>query len=177
MQSCLAHTHLSQRLELPILTAAPPQYFPGCFLLAFLEGCCLFSSPAVTSLCLDPVTWDPSALSNRAASSSSTSSQSCWRYSIVLLFLSSFSATLFLSLGLHFSPGFLSRTLCMTGFYCLLQSKEGSLLLLMSSLHLPALLLKHFSVILRKVRVGGKRHNDTETRVKNSFFPVYVLLT
>ena len=177
MQSCLAHTHLSQGLELPILTAAPPRYFPDCFPLAFLEGRCPSSSPAVTSLRLDPATWDSSAPSNRATSSSSTLSWSCWRYSIVLLFLSSSSATLFLGLGLCFSPGFLSRMLCMTGFCCLLQSKEGSLLLLMSSLHLPALLLEHFSVILGKVGVGGRRHNDTETRVKNSFFSVYVLLT
>ena len=90
-------THLSQGVAPPIFTAAPPQYFPGCFPLAFLEGRCSSSPPAATSVCLDPVTWDPSAPSNRVASSSSTSSRSCWRYSLVLLFLSSSSATLCLS--------------------------------------------------------------------------------
>ena len=92
-QSCQAHTHLSQGLELPILTMAPPWYLP----LAFLEGHCLSSSPAATSLHLDPTTWDPSASFNRVASSSSISSQSRWRYSTILLSLSSSSATLCLS--------------------------------------------------------------------------------
>jgi len=66
--------------------------------------------------------------------------------------------------------------LCTTGLCCLLQSKEGLLLLLMPSLHLIVLLLEHFSVVLRNVREGRGRHNDTETRAKN-FFSVYVLLT
>jgi len=96
-QSCLAYTHLSQRLEPPIFTAAPLQYFPGCFPLAFLEGCCPSLFPVVTSFHLDPAIWDPSAPSNRAASSSSTSFQSRWRYSIILFFLSSSSTTLYLS--------------------------------------------------------------------------------
>ena len=68
------------------------QYFP----LAFLKGCCPFSSPAVTFLHLDPMIWDPSALSNRAASSSSTLFQSRWRYSIILFFFFFSSATLYL---------------------------------------------------------------------------------
>jgi len=55
---------------------------------------------------------------------------------------------LFLGFGLCFSPGFLSCTLCTTGFRCLLQSKEGLLLLLMPSLHLTTLLLKHLGVVL-----------------------------
>ena len=84
----------TQGLAPPIFIAAPPQYFPGCFPLAFLEGHCPFSSPVVISLCLDPVIWNSSAPSNRAASSSNTSSQSCWRYSIILFFLFSSSATL-----------------------------------------------------------------------------------
>ena len=42
--------------------------------------------------------------------------------------------------------------LCMMGFYCLLQSKKGLLLLLMLPLHLTVLFLKHFSVILENVR-------------------------
>ena len=88
-----AHTPLAG-VSTPIFTAAPPRYLPGCFPLAFLEGRYTSSSSAATSLCLDPMTWDPSAPSNRAASSSSTSSRSHWRYSIILLFLSSSSATL-----------------------------------------------------------------------------------
>ena len=96
-QSCLAHTHLSQGLKPSIFTAAPLRYFSSCFLLAFLEGHCLSLSLVATSLHLDPAIWDPSAPSNRMASSSSTLSWSHWRYSIVLLFLSSFSATLCLS--------------------------------------------------------------------------------
>ena len=78
-------------------TSRPLQYFPSYFPLVFLEGCCPSSSLAVTSLRLDPATWDSSAPSNRAASSSSTLSWSRWRYSIVLLFLSSSSVTLCLS--------------------------------------------------------------------------------
>ena len=87
------HTYLSQGLEPPILTAAPLQHLS----LAFLEGCCPSLSLVAISLCLDSVTWDSSAPSNRAASSSSTSSWSCWRYSTVLLFVSSSSTTLYLS--------------------------------------------------------------------------------
>ena len=142
----------------------------SCFPLAFLEGHCPSSSPAVTFLCLNPMTWNPSAPSNRAASSSSTSSRSCWRYSTILL-CNSLPLGLFLGFGLCFSPGFLSRTLCMTGFHCLLQSKEGPLLLLMPLLHLMALLLEHFSIVLEKVGVGGGRHNNTKTRVKKLSFP------
>ena len=92
-QSCPAHTHLSQGLEPSILTVASPQYLS----LAFLEGCCLSLSLAVTSLHLDPTTWDPSAPSNRVASSSSTLSRSRWRYSIVLFFFFFFSTTFCLS--------------------------------------------------------------------------------
>ena len=91
------YTHLSQGVASPILTAAPPQYFFGCFPLAFLEGCCSSSSPMATSLRLDPAAWDLSAPSNRVASSSSTLFQSHWRYSLVLFFLSSSSTTLCLS--------------------------------------------------------------------------------
>ena len=61
------------------LDCGAPQYF-SCYLpLAFLKGCCPFSSLAVIFLHLDPVIWDPSAPSKRTVSSSSTSSQSCWR--------------------------------------------------------------------------------------------------
>ena len=82
---------------------------------------------------------------------------------------------LFLGFGLCFSPGFLSHTLCITGLHCLLQSKDGLLLLLMPSLHLMVLLLKYFSIVLRNIGGGGERHNDTETRAKN-FLSVCVLL-
>jgi len=56
------------------------------------------------------------------------------------------------------------------GLHYLLQLKEGLLLLLMPSLHLMALLLEQFSVVLRNVGGGGGRHNDTETRAKNFLF-------
>ena len=96
-QSCLALTHLSQGLIPPILTVASLQYFPCCLSLVFLKGYCPSSSPAAISLCLDPATQDLSTPSNRVASFSSTSSWNYWKYSTVLLFLSSFSATLCLS--------------------------------------------------------------------------------
>jgi len=107
-QSYLVLTHLSQGLVSSIFTTAPLWYFPGYFLLAFLEGCCPSLSPAVMSLCLDPMTWDPSALSNRVASSSNTLSWSCWRYSIILLFFFFSSATPYL---LAFSQAFSSTSL------------------------------------------------------------------
>ena len=107
-KSCLVLTHLSQGLVPPIFAVAPPRYFSGCLPLAFLEGCCPSLSLAVTFLHLDPMTWNPSAPSNRAVSSSSTLSWSHWRYSIVLLFLSSSSATLCLSASFQaFSSAFL----------------------------------------------------------------------
>ena len=81
----------------PHLHCGTPQYFSSCFPLAFLEGRCTSSSLAATSLHLDPMTMNPSAPSNRAASSSSTSSWSRWRYSSVLFFLFFSSATLCLS--------------------------------------------------------------------------------
>jgi len=63
--------------------------------------------------------------------------------------------------------------LCTMGLRCLLQSKEGLLLLLMPSLHLTALLLEHFSVVLRNVRGGRGRHDNIETREKTSFSFMY----
>jgi len=59
---------------------------------------------------------------------------------------------------------------CMTGFCCLLQSKEGLLLLLMPLLHLTTLLLEHLSVVLGNVRGGGGIHDNTETRAKKLSF-------
>jgi len=59
----------------------------------------------------------------------------------------------------------------MMGFRCLLQSKEGLLLLLMLLLHLTALLLEHFSIVLGNVRVGGGKHDNTEKRAKKLSFP------
>ena len=78
--------------------------------------------------------------------------------------------SLFLSFGLCLSPGFLSYMLCTTSFCCLLQMKERLLLLLM-----PLLLLEHFSIVLRNVRGGGKRHNDMETRAKSFFFHLCII--
>jgi len=63
----------------------------------------------------------------------------------------------------------------MMGFCYLLQSKEGLLVLLMPLLHLPVLFLKHFSIVLGKVRVGGERYNDIEIRAKNSLFCLYIV--
>jgi len=63
--------------------------------------------------------------------------------------------------------------LCTMGFCCLLQSKEGLLLLLMPLLHLTALLLKHFGVVLRNVGRGRRRHDSTGTRKKTSFSFMY----
>jgi len=63
----------------------------------------------------------------------------------------------------------------MMGLHCLLQTKEGLLLLLMLSLHFIALLLKHFSIMLRNVGGGGERHDDTETRAKNILFHLCIV--
>ena len=96
-QDCLVLTYFSQELALSIFIAAPPLYFLGYFPLAFLEGHCPILSLVATLLHLDPVIWDFSAPSNRAASFSSTSSQSYWRYSNIFFFFSSSSAALYLS--------------------------------------------------------------------------------
>jgi len=55
----------------------------------------------------------------------------------------------------------------MMGFHYLLQSKEGLLLLLMPSLHLTVLLLKHFSIVLGNIGMDGERYGNTKTRAKN----------
>ena len=54
----------------------------------------------------------------------------------------------------------------MMSLCCLLQLKKELLLLLMPLLYLTALLLEHFSVVLRNVRGGRERHDNTETRAK-----------
>jgi len=77
---------------------------------------------------------------------------------------------LFLGFGLYFSSGFLSHILCTMGLCCLLQLKEGLLLLLMPSLHLIALLLEYFSVVLRNIGEDRRRHDNTKARVKNFLF-------
>jgi len=45
----------------------------------------------------------------------------------------------------------------------------------MLSLHFTALFLEHFSIILRNVREGRRRHNDTKTREKNFFFHLCIV--
>ena len=50
-------------------------------------------------------------------------------------------------------------------------SPPSTILTLMLLLHLMALLLEHFSVVLEKVRVGRGRNNNTETRAKKLSFP------
>jgi len=54
--------------------------------------------------------------------------------------------------------------------------KEGLLLLLIPLLHFMALLFKHFSIMLRNIGEGRKRHNNAEEKTK-TFFSIYVLLT
>ena len=102
--------------------------------------------------------------------------ESLYVLQLLLLLCNSLLFGLFLGFGLCLSPGFLSHTLCIMGLHCLLQTKKGLLLLLMPLLYFIALLLKHFSIILRNVREGKRRHNDIETRAKTSFF-IYILLT
>ena len=46
----------------------------------------------------------------------------------------------------------------------------------MPSLHLMVLLFEHFSVILGNVRVGGERHDNTETRAKKLSFSIYIFV-
>jgi len=74
------------------------------------------------------------------------------------------------------SLGLLSCMLYMMGLYCLLQMKEGLLLLLIPSLYFMVLLFKHFSIMLRNVGEGRERHNNVEEKTK-TFFSIYVLLT
>jgi len=62
-----------------------------------------------------------------------------------------------------------------TGLYCLLQIKEGLLLLLVLSLHFMVLLLEHFSIMLRNIGGDRKRHDDTETRAKNILFHLCIV--
>ena len=82
---------------------------------------------------------------------------------------------LFLGFGLHLSLDLLSCMFYTMGLHCLLQTKEGLLLLLMPSLHFMALLLKYFSIVLRNIGEGGRRHDDTETRAKNFFFRLCIV--
>ena len=169
-QSCPVYTHLSQGLEPPILTAAPPRYFPGCFPLAFLEGHCSSSSPAVISLHLDPATWDPSAPSNRAASSSSTLSWSRWRYSTVLFFLSSSSATFCLSASFL---ALASASLLAFWAACSAQwASAASCSRRRDFCYISCHCFSRTSTLFYKIseRVGEDIMNDTETRAKNFFF-------
>ena len=108
-QTILPGTHMPLTgVNTPHLDCGTSQYFSCCFSLVFLEGYYPSSSPAVISLCLDPMTWDPSALSKRMAFSSSISSWSCWRYSNILFFFSFFSSIFCL---LAFSLAFFSAFL------------------------------------------------------------------
>ena len=45
----------------------------------------------------------------------------------------------------------------------------------MPFLHLIALLLEHFSIILRNVREGRGRYNNIEIRAKNFFFHLSII--
>ena len=104
-QSCLAHTHLSQGLAPPILTPMSLWYLASYFSLAFLKGWQSLLSPRMTSLCLYSVIWDFSAPFKKTASSASTLSQSCWKYSNVFFFSSS-AILLFLASSLTFASAF-----------------------------------------------------------------------
>ena len=96
-QSCPAHTHLSQGLSSSILTPMSPQYLASCFSLAFLVVQYSLLSPRMTSLHLDLMIWDSSVPFKKVVSSTSTLSQSCWRYSNVFFFFFFFSAILLFS--------------------------------------------------------------------------------
>ena len=63
----------------------------------------------------------------------------------------------------------------MTGFCCLLQLKEGLLLLLMLSLHLTVLLLEHFSVVLERSEWAGEDMIIQKQEQKNSLFRLYIV--
>jgi len=84
-----------------------PRYLAGCFLLVFLEGQWSILFSGGDFLHLDPATCNPSVPSRRMASFTIISFWSHWRYFTVLLFLSFFSATLYLSASsLAFSSAF-----------------------------------------------------------------------
>jgi len=60
-QAILPSTYIPlTEVDTPILTTVPPQYFPGCFPLFFLEGHYSFLSSEVTFLHLDSMAWKPS---------------------------------------------------------------------------------------------------------------------
>ena len=163
----MIHTHLSQRLALFILTVVPLLYFSSCFPLAFLKGHCPFLSLEVTSLCLDPVTWDPSVLSNKVASSASILFWSCWRYSNHFFFFSS-------STSFYLSSCLLSCMFHMTDLCCCLQMNQ-ELLFLVPLLYLMVLFFKHFSIVLGNIGGGRGRHDDIEEKAKGFLFHLCIV--
>ena len=176
-QSCPVLTHLLQGLAPPIFTAAPLQYFSSYFSLAFLESCCPSSSPAVTFLCLNPMTWDPSAPFNRVASSSSTLSWSYWMYSnffffsVIFCFLASSlalaSASLLAFWAAHFAQQ-ASATSCNQRRDCYCSSYHRYISQYCSS---------SISVLFWEISEGaGKDMIIQKQEQKTSFF-IYILLT
>ena len=156
-------------------------YFSGCFPLAFLGGCCFSLSLKLISLHLDPVIWDPSAPSKRAASFASTLFQSCQMYSNCFFFFSSSASLYFFSflpyLNLCLSPCFLSYMFYTIGLHCFFQTNQEPLLFLILLLYLIALFFKHINIMLRNIREGRGRYKDTEEKAKKLFLSVYILLT
>ena len=117
-QFCPACTYLSQGLAPLILILMFPWYLSDCFPLAFLEDHYFFSFSEIISLCLDPILWDPSALSLKAVSSASTLSWSHWRYSNFFFFFFFFFSTIFYfsasSLVLAFASFLVFWATCLT---------------------------------------------------------------
>ena len=109
-QAVLPSTHTSLTgVSIPILTPMSLWYLAGCFPLAFLKGQWSLLSSGKTFLYLNL-----SVPSKRVVSSTSTSFQSCWRYSNAFFFF--FSSRLSLSLWppLSFLPSELHVQLNMT---------------------------------------------------------------
>ena len=176
-QAILPSAHIPLTgVSTPIFIMAPLRYFSNCFPLAFLEDCCLSSSLAAIFLHLDPITWDPSALSNRVASFSSISSQSHWRYSTILLFLSSSSTTLCLSAS---SLVFSSTSLLTFWAMCSAQRNFAASFIWTRS-HCSSSYLCYISRILASFcKISEWAEEDIiiqKQEQKTSFF-IYILLT
>ena len=61
------------------------------------------------------------------------------------------------------------------GLYCLFQTNQEPLLLLVLLLHFLVLLFKHVSVVLGDVGGGGERHDDVEKKIKTFLFCLYII--
>ena len=123
---------------------------------------------------------NPSAPSNRVASSSSTSSQSRWRYSTILLFLSSSSATLCL---LASSRAFSSASLFAFWATCSAQcnlttfsSWSRSCCSFLCLHYISCCYFSRISALFYEISEWAEEDMMIQKQEQQTFFSVYVLL-